>query len=136
VFWRSDSSWKTLVIEGDVFLFIVYLFFFGFLFGLHFLHFFWVCSSGGGSGGFELWVTSGVENFMQTKYGDIEFGFYPKVAPKTVDHIFKLVRLGAYNTNHFFRVIFQPPISPIAWNSSVVVAWWWVTNTNCNRLQP
>jgi hypothetical protein len=49
---------------------------------------------------------------FQTKYGDIEFGFYPKVAPKTVDHIFKLVRLGAYNTNHFFRVIFQPPIFP------------------------
>jgi hypothetical protein len=32
---------------------------------------------------------------FQTKYGDIEFGFYPKVAPKTVNHIFKLVRLGA-----------------------------------------
>lgn len=44
--------------------------------------------------------------FMQTQtnYGDIEFGFYPSVAPKTVDHIFKLVRLGGYNTNHFFRV--------------------------------
>jgi len=41
---------------------------------------------------------------FQTKYGDIEFGFYPKVAPKTVNHIFKLVRLGAYNSNHFFRV--------------------------------
>ncbi|GKU99458.1 hypothetical protein SLEP1_g12308 [Rubroshorea leprosula] len=41
---------------------------------------------------------------FQTKYGDIEFGFYPSVAPKTVDHIFKLVRLGCYNTNHFFRV--------------------------------
>ncbi|GAU32409.1 hypothetical protein TSUD_220990 [Trifolium subterraneum] len=41
---------------------------------------------------------------MQTNYGDIEFGFYPTVAPKTVDHIFKLVRLGGYNTNHFFRV--------------------------------
>lgn len=41
---------------------------------------------------------------MQTNYGDIEFGFYPSVAPKTVDHIFKLVRLGCYNTNHFFRV--------------------------------
>lgn len=41
---------------------------------------------------------------MQTNYGDIEFGFYPSVAPKTVDHIFKLVRLGGYNTNHFFRV--------------------------------
>jgi len=44
---------------------------------------------------------------MQTNYGDIEFGFYPTVAPKTVDHIFKLVRLGGYNTNHFFRVLFS-----------------------------
>lgn len=42
---------------------------------------------------------------MQTNYGDIEFGFYPSVAPKTVKHIFKLVRLGCYNTNHFFRVM-------------------------------
>ncbi|KAL9253329.1 Peptidyl-prolyl cis-trans isomerase CYP23-like protein [Drosera capensis] len=41
---------------------------------------------------------------FQTNYGDVEFGFYPNVAPKTVDHIFKLVRLGCYNTNHFFRV--------------------------------
>ncbi|KAI5679061.1 hypothetical protein M9H77_10011 [Catharanthus roseus] len=41
---------------------------------------------------------------FQTNYGDIEFGFYPNVAPKTVEHIFKLVRLGGYNTNHFFRV--------------------------------
>ncbi|CAN6479280.1 unnamed protein product [Victoria cruziana] len=41
---------------------------------------------------------------MQTKYGDIEFGFYPQVAPKTVKHIFELVRLGCFNTNHFFRV--------------------------------
>ncbi|XP_054823384.1 peptidyl-prolyl cis-trans isomerase CYP23 isoform X2 [Prosopis cineraria] len=41
---------------------------------------------------------------FQTNYGDIEFGFFPTVAPKTVDHIFKLVRLGCYNTNHFFRV--------------------------------
>ncbi|CAH2033843.1 unnamed protein product [Thlaspi arvense] len=41
---------------------------------------------------------------FQTSYGDIEFGFYPKVAPKTLDHIFKLVRLGGYNTNHIFRV--------------------------------
>ncbi|KAH9709492.1 peptidyl-prolyl cis-trans isomerase CYP23 [Citrus sinensis] len=40
----------------------------------------------------------------ETNYGDIEFGFYPSVAPQTVDHIFKLVRLGCYNTNHFFRV--------------------------------
>ncbi|CAL5398987.1 unnamed protein product [Camellia sinensis] len=41
---------------------------------------------------------------FQTNYGDIEFGFYPTVAPQTVEHIFKLVRLGCYNTNHFFRV--------------------------------
>ncbi|KAG9451245.1 hypothetical protein H6P81_011210 [Aristolochia fimbriata] len=41
---------------------------------------------------------------FQTNVGDIEFGFYPRVAPKTVEHIFKLVRLGCYNTNHFFRV--------------------------------
>lgn len=41
---------------------------------------------------------------FQTNYGDIEFGFFPTVAPITVDHIFKLVRLGCYNTNHFFRV--------------------------------
>ncbi|KAK1437749.1 hypothetical protein QVD17_03547 [Tagetes erecta] len=41
---------------------------------------------------------------FQTNYGDIEFGFYPNVAPLTVEHIYKLVRLGCYNTNHFFRV--------------------------------
>lgn len=41
---------------------------------------------------------------FQTNYGDIEFGFFPSVAPKTVEHIYKLVRLGGYNTNHFFRV--------------------------------
>lgn len=41
---------------------------------------------------------------FQTNYGDIEFGFFPTVAPKTVKHIYKLVRLGGYNTNHFFRV--------------------------------
>ncbi|KAI5077624.1 hypothetical protein GOP47_0007448 [Adiantum capillus-veneris] len=41
---------------------------------------------------------------FQTKYGDIEFGFAKHVAPVTVDHITKLVKLGAYNTNHFFRV--------------------------------
>lgn len=42
--------------------------------------------------------------FLQTNFGDIEFGFFPHVAPKTVAHIFKLVRLGCYNTNHIFRV--------------------------------
>lgn len=47
-----------------------------------------------------------VLSLVQTNYGDIEFGFFPNVAPKTVEHIFKLVRLGCYNTNHFFRVVF------------------------------
>ncbi|XP_020169178.1 peptidyl-prolyl cis-trans isomerase CYP23 isoform X2 [Aegilops tauschii subsp. strangulata] len=41
---------------------------------------------------------------FQLNHGDIEFGFFPHVAPKTVEHIFKLVQLGCYNTNHFFRV--------------------------------
>ncbi|KAL9680030.1 hypothetical protein QQ045_017903 [Rhodiola kirilowii] len=41
---------------------------------------------------------------FQTNYGDVEFGFYPSVAPITVDHIYKLARLGGYNTNHFFRI--------------------------------
>ncbi|KAJ0037761.1 hypothetical protein Pint_22705 [Pistacia integerrima] len=41
---------------------------------------------------------------FQTDYGDIEFGFFPSVAPQTVEHIYKLVRLGCYNTNHFFRI--------------------------------
>lgn len=41
---------------------------------------------------------------FQTKYGDIEFAFFEDVAPKTVEHIRKLVQLGAYNSNHFFRV--------------------------------
>jgi len=41
---------------------------------------------------------------FQTKWGDIEFGFYPEVAPVTVEHIFKLVMLGAYQGNHIFRV--------------------------------
>ncbi|KAK2994656.1 hypothetical protein RJ640_007837 [Escallonia rubra] len=41
---------------------------------------------------------------FQTSHGDIEFGFFPNVAPQTVEHIYKLVRSGCYNTNHFFRV--------------------------------
>lgn len=39
-----------------------------------------------------------------TKYGDVEFAFYPDIAPVTVKHIFKLVTLGAYTGNNFFRV--------------------------------
>jgi cyclophilin family peptidyl-prolyl cis-trans isomerase len=41
---------------------------------------------------------------LQTTFGDLELAFYPDVAPKTVEHILKLGRLGAYNSNHFFRV--------------------------------
>ncbi|KAG2443126.1 hypothetical protein HYH02_009537 [Chlamydomonas schloesseri] len=41
---------------------------------------------------------------FQTDYGDITFGFWPEVAPVTTAHIFKLVRLGCYTSNHFFRV--------------------------------
>ncbi|KAL2510165.1 Peptidyl-prolyl cis-trans isomerase CYP23 [Forsythia ovata] len=54
---------------------------------------------------------------FQTNYGDIEFGFYPSVAPKTVEHIFKLVRLGCYNTNHFFRVDrgFVAQVADVRW---------------------
>ena len=31
-------------------------------------------------------------------------GFYPNAAPVTVAHIFKLFRMGCYDTNHIFRV--------------------------------
>jgi cyclophilin family peptidyl-prolyl cis-trans isomerase len=41
---------------------------------------------------------------FQTKYGDFEFAFMPDVAPKTVKHIFELVQLGLYQSNHIFRV--------------------------------
>lgn len=39
-----------------------------------------------------------------TDFGEIHLGFYPEVAPITVEHILKLFQLGAYNTNHIFRV--------------------------------
>eukprot|EP00803_Ostreobium_quekettii_P010471 evm.model.scf_3251.1 EVM.evm.TU.scf_3251.1 scf_3251:3471-6907(-) len=41
---------------------------------------------------------------MTTDFGDIEVGFYPDIAPITVPHILKLFQLGAYNTNHIFRL--------------------------------
>ena len=41
---------------------------------------------------------------LQTTHGDIELAFYTEVAPVTAAHILELGRLGAYNTNHFFRV--------------------------------
>lgn len=40
---------------------------------------------------------------FQTSHGDIEFGFYPTIAPVTAAHIFQLCALGAYTSNHFFR---------------------------------
>ncbi|GFH21448.1 PPIase cyclophilin-type domain-containing protein, partial [Haematococcus lacustris] len=33
-----------------------------------------------------------------------EFAFFPEVAPVTAQHIFKLVQLGLYTTNQFFRL--------------------------------
>lgn len=41
---------------------------------------------------------------LQTVLGDLELAFFPAVAPVTVAHILELGRLGAYNSNHFFRV--------------------------------
>ena len=41
---------------------------------------------------------------LQTTLGDIELAFFPDVAPVTVAHMIELGRLGAFNTNHFFRV--------------------------------
>ena len=38
------------------------------------------------------------------QFGDIVLGFYPTVAPVTVAHILRLVRMGGYNTNEIFRV--------------------------------
>merc|ERR1712070_945956 len=37
-------------------------------------------------------------------FGKIVLGFYPKAAPVTVAHIFKLFEMGCYDTNHIFRV--------------------------------
>lgn len=36
--------------------------------------------------------------------GTITLGFYPSVAPVTVAHIVRLVKMGGYNTNEVFRV--------------------------------
>ena len=35
---------------------------------------------------------------------DIHLAFYPNAAPKTVELVLNLIEVGAYNTNHFFRV--------------------------------
>lgn len=41
---------------------------------------------------------------LQTDFGDIHVGFFRQAAPKTVSHVIRLAEMGAYNTNHFFRV--------------------------------
>jgi len=41
---------------------------------------------------------------FQTEFGDVTFGFYPRVAPVTAAHIFRLCALSGYTGNHFFRV--------------------------------
>jgi hypothetical protein len=33
-----------------------------------------------------------------------EFAFMPQAAPQTAQHIFDLVQMGLYTSNHFFRV--------------------------------
>jgi hypothetical protein len=60
------------------------------------------------------WVWRMMLERAQTNYGDIEMAFFPDVAPVTVAHILKLARLGAYNTNHFFRVMLpRLPPTPV-----------------------
>ena len=41
---------------------------------------------------------------LQTSFGDLHLAFYETAAPATARHIITLLGLGAYNSNHFFRV--------------------------------
>lgn len=41
---------------------------------------------------------------LQTEFGPIVLALYSKTAPETVKQFLKLVRLGVYDTTHFFRV--------------------------------
>ena len=41
---------------------------------------------------------------LQTSHGDLHLALYPNAAPKTCALMTKLLQLGCYNTNHFFRV--------------------------------
>lgn len=41
---------------------------------------------------------------IQTEFGPIVLALYPKTAPETVKQFLKLVRMGVYDTTHFFRV--------------------------------
>ena len=42
--------------------------------------------------------------YGESTFGEIVLGFYPTVAPVTVAHILRLVRMGGYNSNEIFRV--------------------------------
>lgn len=42
---------------------------------------------------------------LTTDFGDLVIALYPDVAPAHVAQILKLVKLGAYDSTHFFRVI-------------------------------
>ena len=41
---------------------------------------------------------------LHTIAGDIVLAFYPDVAPRTVAQVLKLMRLGVYDSTHFYRV--------------------------------
>lgn len=41
---------------------------------------------------------------LHTVVGDITLALYPEVAPNHVKQILKLMKMGVYDTNHFFRV--------------------------------
>mmetsp|Transcript_4018 Transcript_4018/g.6599 ORF Transcript_4018/g.6599 Transcript_4018/m.6599 type:complete len:249 (+) Transcript_4018:97-843(+) len=49
-------------------------------------------------------VLSNERVVFQLDQGDIEFAFFPEVAPVTSAHIFQLVQLGLYESNQIFRV--------------------------------
>ena len=42
---------------------------------------------------------------IKTSYGEIKIGFWPEVAPKTVENFKKLAREGFYNGTAFHRII-------------------------------
>jgi cyclophilin family peptidyl-prolyl cis-trans isomerase len=41
---------------------------------------------------------------FRTDYGDLVFALYPTIAPKTVAQFLQLVKLGVYDSTHFYRV--------------------------------
>jgi cyclophilin family peptidyl-prolyl cis-trans isomerase len=51
-----------------------------------------------------LSATSRKRAVLQTEFGDIHIAFYPKAAPRTTELVTRLLELGMYNSNHFFRV--------------------------------